>query len=358
MLNCRSTVLFLAAVTLSAFWLVSGPALACAFDMVKPERTQIDWIVDAETLVLARPSDANPFAFEVTRVLHGEGERPPIDQLVDSATRRKFAVKPADRVLFAYRSELGWRRVAIVDDSFRDVLQAALDHRISWQTGMPQSRIDFIAALQDSSTPAHKAIVIGELDKIPYADLRQFDLRISSDELLGDLWTPDGYPYQAIRALLLGLSEAPSARQEIHEYIDRVRDWNWANNLGAFSAAFIEQEGASGVAYLAQSMLLDPDQPLEKLEQIVMAMSVHHDLSDKATKSAIRDVVQKLVDRRPEAGVIVARQFSLRSDWSQAAVLEPLVQQRKVGLSDLFTISVYLARARETDAGKGGVVFE
>lgn len=326
--------------------------------MIKPERTTIDWIVDSEILVLARPSDENPFAFDVTRVLAGVDEGPRIDLLVDVSSRRILAARPSDAVLFAYNSGQGWRRVAYVDASFRYILQTALDHRLAWQNSMPQSRLNLITALQDSSVPAHKSVVIGELDKVPYAVLRTLDLRISDEELLNDLWSRTGYPYQAIRALLLGLSGTPAAKAEIHDYIDLVTDWGWANNLGAFAAAYIELEGASGVEHLTKTMLLDPNQPLEKLEQIVMAMSVHHGIGDQHLRTSIQNSIDALVTRRPEAGVIVARQFSLRSDWSQSTVLEPLVRERSVALSDLLTISVYMARAREVGATAGGGVYE
>ncbi len=345
-------------VSMAALCATSGPAFSCAFDMVKPERTVIDWIVDSETLVLARPSDENPFTFDATRVLVGVDEGPPIGELVDSLIRRKLEARASDAVLFAHDSETGWQRVAYVDESFRDILQTTLDHRLAWQNSMPQSRLDLIMALQDSSLPAHKAIVIGELDKVPYANLRALDIRISDEELLGDLWNTTGYPYQAIRALLLGLSGTPAARAEIHEFIERVTDWGWANNLGAFAAAYIELEGASGVEHLANAMLLDPAQPLDKLEQIVMAMSVHHGIADQPLKTSIQDTIDALVSQRPSAGAVVARQFSLRSDWSQTSVLEPLVRDRSVALGDLLTISVYVARASEADANSGGDVFE
>lgn len=345
-------------VSVAAFCFASGPAISCAFDMVKPERTTIDWIVDSETLVLARPSDENPFAFDVTRVLAGVDEGPPIGQLVDSFSRRKLAARPLDAVLFAHSIDNGWQRVAYVDESFHDILQIALDHRLTWQNNIPQSRLDFITALQDSSVPAHKTVVIGELDKVPYAELRTLDIRISDEELLRDLWTRTGYPYQAIRALLLGLSGTPAARAEVHDYIKRVTDWDWANNLGAFAAAYIELEGASGVEHLGKTMLLDPNQPLDKLEQIVMAMSVHHGVADQQLKTSIQDNIDALVTQRPDAGVVVARQFSLRSDWSQSTVLEPLVRERSVALGDLLTISVYLARAREVGVKAAGGEYE
>lgn len=329
------------------YCLAAGPAISCAFDMVKPQRTKIDLIVAAETLVLARPGASNPFAFEVTRILVGDDKGPPIKQLVDTTSRRKLSADPTDTVLFAHTPENGWQRVAYVDEGFQDILETSLDHRLSWQNTMPQSRLDFIVALQDSPLPTHKALVISELDKVPYADLRRLDLRISDEELLADLWSKSGYPYQAIRVLLLGLSGTPAARAEIRDYINRVTDSNWANNLGAFAAAYIELEGASGVEHLANTMLLDPSQPLDKIEQIVMALSVHHGIADPQLKATIQEYIDALVVKRPEAGAVVARQFTLRSDWSQVASLEPLVDERSVALGDLLTISVYVARSKE-----------
>ncbi len=332
-------------------WPVAGSA--CAFDMKKPERTQIDWIVDAEYLVLARPSDRNPFAFKVEQVLAGTARVPDIAQLVDSTTRRKLAATPQDAVLFAYREENGWRRVAYVNADFRPIMDVALAHRTAWQGGMPPSRVAFISDLHADENPRHKTLVIGELDKIPYPQLQTLDVNIPDQELIQDLWSREGYKYQAILALLLGLSGTPEARAEIQAYMARVREWDWAENLGAFAAAYIELDGVAAVEDMTRSMLLDPNQPLDKLEQIVMAFSVHHGIANPQVEAAVQSALAKLVAQRPQAAVPVARQFALRSDWSQAALLEPLVRERRFGtMGDLLTVSVYLARAREEALAK------
>jgi hypothetical protein len=339
-------------------WLVlagHGTAQACAFDMVKPERTAIDWIVDADHLVLTRPQAGNAFLFGVEEVLAGRAEATPVDQLVDTATRNRLVLNPDDAVLFARIEGGPWHRVGYVDARFRDLMDVALAHRSEWRAGMTQSRTDFIHALQASDDPIQRTVVIGELDKVPYPDLRAFDLHIPVEQLLADLWTPAGYPYQAIRALLLGLSGTPEARAEIAAFIDRVEDWEWANNLGAFAAAYIELEGVAGVEHLARGMLSDAAQPLDKVEQIVMALSVHHGLAEPALRDAIGETIQKLVVQRPETGVAIARQFSLRADWSQSAVLEPLVRARNfTTMGDLLTVSVYLATARQETMSTGG----
>lgn len=341
------TVASLAFLTSAALPVVGN---ACAFDMVKPERTVIDWIVEADTLVRARPTPDAPFNFAITEVLVGSGVQSPIDQLVDTQSRRKLAANPADTMLFA-RTETGeWRRVAYVDDTFQPVLRTALDHRADWQASIPQSRLDFIAALQSNQDRLSQSIVIGELDKVPYDALRDMDVQISTETLLADLWDGQEYAYQAIRVLLLGLSKTPQARAEIIDFITRAEDLRSANNLGAFAAALIEIDGTAGVDRLWTGFLSDRTQPLHKVEQIVMALSVHYQLDMPERRQVIEDTIARLIDLRPDAGAHVARQFSLRADWSQSAVLEPLVRERKLrSMSDLLTVSVYLARAREAN---------
>jgi hypothetical protein len=192
--------------------------------------------------------------------------------------------------------------------------------------------------------------VISEFDKMPYERLRTVDIRIPPQELLSELWTKQGYPYQAILVLLLGLSGDDAARAEVHAFIDRVEDWDWANNLGAFSAALVELDGAEGVEKLADRLLLDPGQPLEKLEEVVMALAAINRLAAPEVQTAIGLAISDFIALRPDGAEIVARQFAAVSDWSQAATLQPLVRQRSLsGLTGLLTVSVYLAQAREAN---------
>jgi hypothetical protein len=265
-----------------------------------------------------------------------------------SPARRKLASNTSEAVLFSYSAEEGWRRIAYVDESFRFILDSALENRADWRMGMTKSRLDFIVELRARDRPEDWALIIGELDKVPYQQLRDMDIDMSFEDLRAKLWSNEGYPYQAILALLLGLSGTPEARREIEEHLTRVEDWNWANNLGAYAAAYIELEGVDGLKNLEEAFLLDPSQPLDKLEQIVMALSVHNGLEDLEIRTAVHAALERLLANRPEAGAIVARQFSLRSDWSQVSLLEPLIRNRQAtSVSDMLTISVYLGRARE-----------
>jgi hypothetical protein len=350
-------LLRIASIVILAVTISSGPATACGFDLIKPERSAIDWIVEADELVIARPRADNEFAYGVSEFLVGSKTDIELPGLVSSTIRRQLALNKKDGVLFARVSQSedgiagsGWRMVAKVDETFRPILDAALANRIEWRDGYDQSRQDFVDGLQGNSDPIIRALVISEFDKMPYERLRTVDIRIPPQELLSELWTKQGYPYQAILVLLLGLSGDDAARAEVHAFIDRVEDWDWANDLGAFSAALVELDGAEGVEKLADRFLLDPEQPLEKLEEVVMALAAINRLAEPEVQTAIGLAISDFIATGPDRAEIVARQFAAVSDWSQAATLQPLVRQRSIsGLTGLLTVSVYLARAREAN---------
>lgn len=321
-------------------------AEACAFDLVKPERTSIDWMVEAPGLVLARPDPENPFVFRVEDVLVQSANPGRINQLVDSGSRRRLAAHPEDSVLFAQDNSGLWQRIAYVDPPMAEVLNMALRNRAFWAGKMPPSRVDFIAGLLQSNAPRLRSVAIAELDKVPYAQLRDTDLHLSTQDLVEDLWRIENYPYQAIRALLLGLDGSEAAHSAIAGVMDMVRDGQYVRNLGAFSAAYIELEGADGVRFLERHVLQDLDAPMERIEQVVTAFSVHHALAAPSVQSEIDDAIGKLVRDRPASGAIVARQFLLRTNWSQFDALAGLVERRQLETTaQLMPVAAYLGRA-------------
>jgi hypothetical protein len=331
---------------------IGPPVQACAFDFVKPEQTAIDRIVGARTLVLARPGPVDAFTYEVTDVLLGDTVSTQIPFLVDSGTRRRLAADPDLAVLFADDGSGVWHRLATVDATFRPVLDTALTHRADWASGYPDTRHDLIAGLQGDPDPALRSLVIAEFDRMPYAMLRGTDITLRADTLLAELWTPQHYTYQAIRVLLLGLSGDPAARAEIHAFFDRTARWDWATNLGAFAAALIEIDGAAGVHTLSDRLLLDPAQPLDKLDQAITALSVQNTVAPPEVRRAIAEAIADLVRARPAAGPLVARQFANRSDWSQADALLPLLREGHLTeRAEVLTVFSYIAQARQRPDG-------
>lgn len=325
--------------------LAAAPALSCAFHGVKPARTVIDWLLEADGLALARPSPGDAYAFSVVETLRAGGPDA-IEAFVDTGARSRLRADPDAAVLFVVEAGGDWRAAALIDARRRRVIDAALAAAPEWGSGFGPERLAFAAALQDDPDPALAELAISEFDKAPYALLRTLELRIPPERLIADLWTSDGYPYQQTRALLLGIAGGAAARAEIRAFLTRTRDWPWAENLGAFAAALVELEGAAGVAWLEAEYLARSDQPLDKIGQIVGALALHGAAGDPALRDPVAAAAARLLASRPEAAVAVAGQFLDQGDWTQAASLSVALRMSPaMEIKDRFRIVAYLAAA-------------
>lgn len=327
------------------------PADACAFHTYLPERTAIDWIVDGQQVILARPDPENEFSYIMVERLRGQLESPDLTFLVDSSKRRRLAANPSDTVLFALNDGGQWTMVAYVDSEFRAIIDTVLSKSSTWKEGYSRERFTLFEHLQDHPDPDLSSLALREIDRAPYKLLKEMDLRIPVEELRENLWTPQGYPYQPIRVLLLGISGSESARTEIYDFIDRVADWDWANSLGAFATALIELDGPDGVSRLEKTFLVNTDQPLDNLEQVVEALAIQNGVGSRDLQLAIDAALERFLDIRPEGAALVARQFSSRDDWSQAGQLQKRLGDRRLQRStELLSIAMYVAQARRANA--------
>lgn len=331
---------------------LAGAAVACAFHLSAPEKSAVDWVLETDHLVIARNTPDTPFVFSVTETLRDGGREVEIAQLVDSNLRRRFTANPDEGMLFAYDSATGtWRSLAYLTRDFRAIVDRVLANMDSWEPGYAPERFEMFAPLQNDPDAGLRQLAILEIDKAPYTMLREIELSIPVSNLLEDLWTPRGYPYQSIRVLLLGLSGEDAAREEIHAFIDRVATWDWANNLGAFATALVEIDGVNGVTRLEQAFFATPNQPLDKLEQVVEALAIHSGVGMAEVKTEIDAALARLIRARPETAPLVARQFGTRNDWSHAHQLETLVRAKEFSSSaDLLTVAVYVAQAKGAGA--------
>lgn len=340
----RSTPL--AGAVLAIALMGAGTGLACSFHGYKPERTLVDRLLEGSRVVLARPVSDNPFEYEIVRTLKGEGKPVPIPFLVDSVKRRRLAKEQDDTVLLVLDDVGEWRMLAYVDSTLRPVLNSLLANLPDMAANGP-ARFEFFGGLLGHPGDDIADLAIRELDMAPYAVLRELRPAVSAQRLLDGLWVPDNYPYQPIMVLLLGLSGSEEARAEVHDFIDRVADWTWANNLGAFATALIELDGVAGVEKLERTFLRDRSQPLDKIEQIVAAYAVHNAINSKAVGDRISLSLRRFLKARPEGSAAIARQFQMRNDWSQADLLQTKSGGRgRAGWADLVAVAGYLKQAR------------
>ena len=73
-----------------------------------PEKTDADYLIESDTVVLAREDQARPFFYEAVEVLKGADDGAPIDLFLDSTTRG--IVKQLVRASLSVPNLLGFGR--------------------------------------------------------------------------------------------------------------------------------------------------------------------------------------------------------------------------------------------------------
>ncbi|WP_434053431.1 MAG: hypothetical protein RDA78_00550 [Roseibium sp.] len=335
----------MAAAAVVAFW-PSG-AGACSFHNYVPTKTAVDWVLTGRAAVLVRPDPENAFSYMVTEVLRGNSgmDAPPF--LIDSATRTRLLQNRKDAVLFGLSENGSWIRIAYVKDDYRRALDAVVAKAPDWgkKDYHPERMQRFSNYLQHSD-PELRKLALLEIDRAPYALLRQIKTDVPAAYLLELLRSREAYAYRPIVALLLGLNRSVEAQSVISDFIDRSADWAWAEHLGPFATALIEQEGVNGIARL-ESFLTDPGQPLTKLESVVEAMAIHHGVGTPSIREAVFNVLTSFARNRPGGSVLIARQFSQRQNWAFGASLEPLLETSgNLSSGSKLVVAAYVAQSR------------
>lgn len=321
-------------------------AQACAFHTYNPEQTLVDRVIASPNVVLARPDPKDPNSFAPIQTLRGTAPDS-LPTLVNSVYRKRLALNPEDSVLFV-QEDGDWQLAAYTPPDHQEIVMTVLENADAWKGTYTRDWLDLFATRLTDDDEDLRNLALREVDKAPYSLLREISTPLPVQDMADQLWTLEGFTFQSIRVLLLGISDSDIARAEVANFLTRVQSWPWANTLGAFSVAEIELNGTKGVATLRDLYLTDPKQPVEKLEQVIEAFAIHAgvDHSDDlalAMDAAITDMLQA----RPDAGAALARQFGSRSDWRHGDVLTQVLTDNHLSQgSGLLEVAMYVAQAR------------
>lgn len=327
--------------------LATLPAASCQFHTNLPTYSITDRLRSADRIILAR--DDGRRGFVPVEILRGEPHNIEIPYIVDSITFRRLQLNEADRVLFAHDPELGkWQRLAYVDSAIAPILTELMNAMPDWSTEYDEARFQFFAELHDHADENIRKMAHLELDKAPYQLLRTLDLRLDAKDLISGMWRLPETAWVPFKYLLLGISDDEAAIVELDRAIRSADGSPIANYLGPVATALIEVDGVDGVIELAHRFLRDPDEPLQKIRQVVQAMAIHHEIGDAELRDRIKIQLSHLLQNRPKAAAIVARELANKKIWSQANSMRSLLDSNTVSsFYDRYTISTYLALAEQ-----------
>lgn len=345
----------LTAVTLILAGTVSGAA-ACGFHNYAPQPTLVDRLIGSDHIVLARQNSENPFRYEVTKALEGYADGVELPQLVDTVSRRRFAIEPDAQVLFVRDGPYGpWLRIAFIGQSMQPVLDAVLANLADWETGDELSRYRTFASFIDHPDTFVRTLALRELDRADYGFLLSEPLAIDAGRIMSRFNNPTQRDLRAIRVLLLGLSGNTSVLEPLTRGFENAARFE-SNLTGAYATAMIELEGARRAEAMARDYLVGRDIPAASVEAIIEALALQSQYGDDAMKETVAEAVSEAVQRDPRIAPAIARQFGARGVWSQQAAMSELVQTGGLASPlDVLAVSQYIAMANGKASNFGSI---
>ena len=340
----RTTLSFL----LTAALVVPTAVSPCGFHNYTPQPTLVDRLLGSDEIVLARFAPNNPFRFEAYEALEGSLGSSEIPFLVDSTTRRRFALDADAAVLFARDGAYGpWQRLAYVDAAMAPVLRTVMARLPAWEFGDEIDRFRYFATLVGHPDDRIHKLALRELDQADYSILRDLDLTIEPGRLLTRFNDPNETDFRAIRILLLGLSGDIQLRDGLEKGVEDSVRFGGAS-LGAYATALIELAGPDAVTTLAADYLTNQDLSLLARELLIEAIALHGGTDDLDMEASIFEAINGALWIDPRLAGGAARQFGSRENWTFQDVVQALLEEGTVlDVADKQVVSQYVAFARE-----------
>ncbi|MBT3143527.1 hypothetical protein KL867_20940 [Ruegeria litorea] len=340
----RTTLSFLLAAGLTVPTSVSP----CGFHNYAPQPTLVDRLLGSDQIVLARSAPNNPFRFEAYEALEGGLNFSEIPLLVDSTTRRRFALDTNAAVLFARDGAYGpWQRLAYVDAAMAPVVRTVMARLPSWELGEGTDRFRYFTTLVGHPEDRIHKLALRELDLADYSLLRSLDLRIDTPRLVARLNHLNENEFKAIRILLLGLSDDIQLRDRLAKGVQyNVR--SGGTYLGAYATALIELVGPDAVTNLAARYLTNREIPLQTRELLIEAIALHGGTDDQDMEASISQAINSALWIDPRLAAAAARQFGARGNWSLQDAVQALLEEGTVlGVANKQDVSHYVVLANE-----------
>ena len=205
---------------------LAAPTLACQICIPFPKKSAADFLIESDSVVLAREDPERPFHFSSIETLKGEPGDGPIDLFLDSSTRRLLAAHTDRSVVLVKRvvkEEPSWNRIGIADAETEPVVRAVLEPRRRAGRNTRRKRIDFLRfsprpqKLSRSATLAHL-----EVARAPYREIRQLRDALPRETIHAFLANVRYVEWHALYILLLAQSENPG-RSQVHQRLLPLR---------------------------------------------------------------------------------------------------------------------------------------
>ncbi len=334
----------------------SLPAPACQICIPFPKKSAADYLIEAETVVLAREDAERPFYFATVATLKGDPGDEKIDLFLDSTTRRVLATYPQHSIVLARLTDgekKMWRRIGTADKDMGPVVKDILAASAVWEKE-PEQRITFFARRLGHDNPQVSTLAHLEIARAPYNEIRDCSGFLSRDEIhtfLDNIRYADWHP---LYILLLAQSDAPADHELIRDSFGSAARFGSTLRLAAWATALIEIEDGKGVAKIEERYFRKAARKPEELLAVIQALSVHGTNGHTHLRERIIAAYGTLLENHPSMAPQVVRDLTAWKRTEFASEIAAYLTEKPTDLDFRTTLQLrtYVRSAKAISDGR------
>lgn len=301
----------------------AAPSRGCALCIGFPEKTATDHILDADLVVLARPSNESPYVYARGERLKGMDPGGEINLLVDTRTRRLMSAVPRRHavLVLSERSE-GWRSLGVASDDYLAILRRIAFVGADWEGAEgAEQRWRFFLPLFGHDDPSVRQLAYLEMGRAPYPVIQQLGRLAPRDVYAPLLQDPKYLKWRSLAILLLAQSDDPNDHRIVRDSYASAKRLRMTTNLGAWAAALIEIDGETAIADIEDAYLRSQSSSVEEVDAMVNALSMHGQAAGSLVQDRVIDSYRLLLNSHPSRAPRVVADLTA---WGRSDLVKEL----------------------------------
>ena len=333
----------------------SSLAHACAICVPYPIKTAADYLAESETVVLARENPEKPWSYLPIETLKGQTSLSPIDNFLNSATRRMLEIYPDRGVVLAQdiKDKTKWRSLGFADEQYEKMIREVIERAPTWQLqgASNESRLTFFADYLGHENRNLHELAYLEIGRAPYGQIKQLGAKWPLEQVRALLRDPMYFEWYPLAILVLAHNGDQSDRKYIVGKFSSLERFGLTTNLSAWTTALIEIQKEAAVAEIEEQYFRSSARSREELIAVTAALSEHGSNGHIHLRERIIQSYATLLDYHPEMAGYAAKDLLTWRRWELSDRLKKILNTTKsTDPLTAYAIRLYLAQAKTVNA--------
>lgn len=329
------------------------PARACLICLPVPTTSPVDYLLEADLIVVAREDPGAPYWLTPTEILRGDATGIGRSFFLEAPLRPGPSLDRNREVICAYGSHLGdsqpeWVRVGDSGADFNLLVAEILQSREQWQLH-PGKRATYFSRYLDHQNQQIRMLAHLEVARAPYDQIREFKGILTFPELRSSLQNFRLTDWHPLYILLLAQSEEAEDLMLISGKVRSAAETGLSLHLAAWVTGWLEIEPESALQFLEREYLSGNPRDTAEIRAIFRALSVHGNRGHQYLRERIAKAYRAILHQQPQIAPGVVNDLMNWQQWGLADSLRPITASPPPGMdqASVLQIHAYLRKAQD-----------